>query len=173
MYDSARAQIDPERAREAAQIDPPVAVESPVFDRQHGMGQHGRQLRDLDGAAVNLAGRRKRAAVGRQQRNARLPRGPDNTLDVGKVVSVPSEHRAQQHEAPDGGDQRPAKQSGHAPGEAERARGPFAALVGLTSRARRFGPAGLAFLRHVFSLAVAVWIGPKRRGWRPRGHGSE
>ena len=61
---TAATQIVPSRAQNAAEIDPAMRVEPPVFDRHDGMDEIRRQSVDADPIALHDAANRKDFAVG-------------------------------------------------------------------------------------------------------------
>src|SRR3546814_11056843 len=69
--DVCSSDLAPPRARDAARVDAPMTVETPVLDREEGACDMFRQLLRLDRRIDDRAGARDRGAVGGEQGDLR------------------------------------------------------------------------------------------------------
>jgi hypothetical protein len=72
LPDAAAAHVGDERPRHAARIDPPVAIEAPVLDRnERGRGERI-ELRDVDRRLLDRAAQRDRMPVVAEEKQGRV-----------------------------------------------------------------------------------------------------
>src|SRR5690606_38084942 len=111
LNDPSRSPVDHSRPNQADGIDPWMAVEATVLDRQHCLRNVGRQVRNRERLSIEFAIGSDAAAVSIHDLQARLPRQLGHPAYVWKVARVPSDDHPDDQDHPDAGCSGPGEQA--------------------------------------------------------------